>query len=281
MKKRRFSIIVPTYGRFEEVFEFLDSVTRQTYDNSLIEVLVVDQNDKIDLAEGLKKYDGDLNIKHFKVTVKGIAHAKNVGVKNATGEILTFADDDSKYYPETIEAANECFNTNPAVDMFYGKVFDRSANRNLIRNWKQHAVKITKFNYHHNYIAIACFTSIKLLFFDERFGVGTKYGVGEELDYLLQALDKQYEVYYTPLIDVWHPQVSVHLMTKEKVYYYAKGYGAICRKHRGFPMLWNLMVSSSFQLLSMLLFFITFRFNAAYTRYLAFAGRIKGYIEFK
>lgn len=280
MRKRSFSIILPTFGRSKEVFEFLDSVLSLDYDQTLIEVIIVDQNDVINLADGLLPYTSQLNIRHVKVDIKGIAHAKNVGIKMSTGEIITFADDDSTYYPDTITQANNCFNQRAGTDIFYGKVFDRSTQKNVIRNWKPEPVKINKFNYHLNYIAIACFTPVKDLYFDERFGVGTRYGVGEELDYLLQALDRKYEVWYTPEIEVWHPDASVFAMSKEKIFYYARGYGAICRKHNGWIMGWNLLISTGYQFVMMILLFCCLKPDGAKRRYLAFAGRIKGYLEF-
>lgn len=281
MRRRSVSIIIPTYGREKELYAFLDSIIKQTYDLHLVELLIVDQNDVIDLSDGLNFFISKLNIKHIKTDIKGISHAKNIGMAAAVNEIFTFADDDSLYYPDTLEKANMCFENRPDVDVFYGKVFDRTTNKNVIRNWKSEALKINKFNYHLNYIAIACFTRIKSINFDERFGVGTNYGVGEELDYLLRSLDENYNVWYTPDIEVWHPELNVFVMSKKKVFYYARGYGAICRKHNSFTMFWNLFVSSSYQVVMLLLLTVSFRFESASRRYLALSGRVKGYLEFR
>ncbi len=281
MVRRSFSIIIPTYGRSAEVAALLDSINLTDYDHSLLEVIVVDQNDAIDLSDTIVRFEKSLDIKHIKVTKKGIAHAKNVGLEKAQHEIVTFADDDSTYYPDTFSVCNQCFEDYPDIDFFYGKVYDRHKKKNVIRNWKRHSLKITKFNYHTNYIAIACFTKEKHLRFDERFGVGTKYGVGEELDYLLQSLDRGYNVWYFPLIEVWHPEVNVFSMTEEKVFYYARGYGAICKKHNSPIMIWNLFASSAYQFIMMVVLFLSTKRSAAKRRYLALAGRIKGYLEYK
>ena len=53
-----------TYGREKEVESFLKSLKKSNYDLSLVEVIIVDQNDKIDLNPIVERHN-DLNIKHL------------------------------------------------------------------------------------------------------------------------------------------------------------------------------------------------------------------------
>ena len=46
---KRFSLIMATYGREKEVDSFLKSIKKSNYDLELVEVIIVDQNDKISL----------------------------------------------------------------------------------------------------------------------------------------------------------------------------------------------------------------------------------------
>ena len=45
-----------TYGREREVESFLNSLKKSNYDLSLVEVIIVDQNDKIDLNHIIERH---------------------------------------------------------------------------------------------------------------------------------------------------------------------------------------------------------------------------------
>ena len=60
---KKFSLIMATYGREKEVDSFLKTIRKSNYNLELVEIIIVDQNDKISLDEIVSKYN-DLNIKH-------------------------------------------------------------------------------------------------------------------------------------------------------------------------------------------------------------------------
>lgn len=102
------SVIVPTYRRDTHLKKALLSLVEQTY--SPIEIIVVDDN-----AEGAwnKKVEGvvrsfDTNIRVPIVYIQndtnsGSAETRNVGIRAAAGEYITFLDDDDLYLPKKIE----------------------------------------------------------------------------------------------------------------------------------------------------------------------------------
>ena len=49
MQKNKFSLIMATYGRKEEIGKFLESILNRQNKNISLEVIIVDQNKKIDL----------------------------------------------------------------------------------------------------------------------------------------------------------------------------------------------------------------------------------------
>ena len=58
----RFSIVIPTLNRDDVIFLMLDSLCNQTFSD--FEVIIVDQNDKLQLDESIYKYSDRLKIKH-------------------------------------------------------------------------------------------------------------------------------------------------------------------------------------------------------------------------
>ena len=89
------SIIVPTYNRKDELEELLPSLVKQKC-SSDFEVILVDDGSTDgtrDLLKSLaKKWNGRL--RYFEQNRAGPGAARNLGIKHAHGEILTFVDSD-------------------------------------------------------------------------------------------------------------------------------------------------------------------------------------------
>ncbi len=114
------SIIVPTYKRHEEmVGRALKSLMSQTYKN--IEIVLVDDNAKPELKEYREEISqlvdklGDERIKLVQNEQNlGGAGSRNAGAKIASGEYITFLDDDDMYLEEKVSnqvsymLKNEC-----------------------------------------------------------------------------------------------------------------------------------------------------------------------------
>ena len=91
------SVIITTYSRTDYLVRAIESVLNQTYEN--LETIVVDDNGKGKHQEITKQ----ILSKYEKVKLiaydenKGACYARNIGAKNASGEIIMFLDDDDYY----------------------------------------------------------------------------------------------------------------------------------------------------------------------------------------
>jgi glycosyltransferase involved in cell wall biosynthesis len=117
MKKSMYpliSVIMPTYNHGIYIFEAIQSVLLQTYEN--LELIIVDNFSKDDTEEIVASFLSDKRIKYYKFNNQGIiASARNYGVKQARGELLAFLDSDDiweknklekqlKYFDDTVIA---------------------------------------------------------------------------------------------------------------------------------------------------------------------------------
>ncbi|MGP6287403.1 glycosyltransferase family 2 protein, partial [Escherichia coli] len=100
------SIVIPTFGRPENLLRAISSVMRQTYNN--LEIIVVDDNGKG--SENQIKTEELLNDEKYKDIIyivlpnnKGGGIARNYGIEKASGEVITFLDDDDYYLCNKVE----------------------------------------------------------------------------------------------------------------------------------------------------------------------------------
>lgn len=116
-----FSIIVPTFNRYDEIQELLDSIQKQTIDRQDFEVIIVDDGstDKTEeLVNGFIE-ETDLNIRFFKQDHKGPGEARNYGMNEALGKYFIFVDSDCIVDKNWLNAYREVV-TNKDVGGFGG-----------------------------------------------------------------------------------------------------------------------------------------------------------------
>ena len=95
------SVIVRSFNRIPALRELLQNLRSQKYDN--FEIVVVEQSTKYvesDWIKLTKVCEDDQRIKVFKYEPLGGPKARNEGVKNASGDILIFVDDDDLPFSE-------------------------------------------------------------------------------------------------------------------------------------------------------------------------------------
>lgn len=95
------SVIIPIYNMERFLRECLDSVLSQTLSD--IEVICIDDgstdNTMRILSEYCQKYD---NIFVFRQKRKGVGCARNIGIKEARGEFISFMDSDDMYSSDDV-----------------------------------------------------------------------------------------------------------------------------------------------------------------------------------
>lgn len=100
------SVIITTYKRSDYICRAIDSVLNQSYHD--VEVIVVDDNDSDSIDRNqmeivMTAYKGDKRVKYIKhkKNMNGAA-ARNTGIKNSSGDYITFLDDDDFFLSDRI-----------------------------------------------------------------------------------------------------------------------------------------------------------------------------------
>ena len=104
----RFSIIIPIYNTEEYLPDVFKTLERQNKGFSNLEVICVNDGSTDSSGEVVKEWEKKYptSIIYFEQENSGVAAARNLGLKHATGDWITFIDSDdfiSKNYFESIE----------------------------------------------------------------------------------------------------------------------------------------------------------------------------------
>lgn len=235
---RTFSLIVATCGRDKEVDRLLHSFIRQEYDLQLVDIYIIDQNNKINLRPIIEKYTSILNIHHIHSLRRGLSFNRNIGLKEAHGDIIAFPDDDCTYYPDTLKKVNDAFDKLKDAKLILGQIIDRHSGKKIIRQWSDHQFTLNYYNFYTNFSSITLFVKNegKKQLFDEKLGSGEYLGACEDADYLLRELNQHNNIVYVPEIQVWHPVQKNSNFSKDKVASYGRGFGAFVRKNLSLPI---------------------------------------------
>ncbi|MDR2580208.1 MAG: glycosyltransferase [Fibromonadaceae bacterium] len=99
----KISIIIPVFNVEPYIRKCLDSVVNQTYAN--LEILLINDGSTDGSEKICDEYaEKDRRIKVFHKENGGVSSAKNVGLKNFTGDYLGFVDSDDWIEPDMYEA---------------------------------------------------------------------------------------------------------------------------------------------------------------------------------
>ena len=112
------SVVMPTLDRADMVAATIDRIQHQTVSRDLYEVLVVDNNSS-DHTPAVLTAKAALypNLRLFSQLKRGAAATRNVGIREARGEIILFIDDDILAEPNLVEAHLTAHATNPKASI--------------------------------------------------------------------------------------------------------------------------------------------------------------------
>jgi glycosyltransferase involved in cell wall biosynthesis len=114
MKKINFSVIIPTFNNAQYLIQAIDSVLDQIY--PAYEIIVVDDGSTDGTKELIATKFKDKVI-YFYQDNQGVAIARNLGAKVASGNWLSFLDSDDWYLPNRLKDHHSLIQGNQDIDL--------------------------------------------------------------------------------------------------------------------------------------------------------------------
>lgn len=186
------------------------------------DAIVINQCDEN--SENEIQHDGK-KVKWFNDSDRGLSKSRNMALKHATGDICVLADDDLEYVENYSDLIIEQFKLHPQADIITFQV------EGIEKKFKSYYKESRKLNY---------FTSMKIssvevafrlekvkeqdIKFDENFGAGSRYKMGEENIFLAHCIKNGLKIAYVPVkIADLHIGESSWFNGYNKGYFISKG----------------------------------------------------------
>lgn len=222
-----YSVILPTFGRPDEVEAFLDSIKFQQYKN--FEIIVVDGSMDDILHPVIDAFKEVLDLKYFHERGLGASESRNLGCEKARGDFLVFIDSDCIVPSDYFVKVNDFLSSFSTVDAYGGpdaalesfSPIQKAVNYAMtslittggIRGQKRHAGKFQLRGFNMGVRREAFFK------------VGGYKGmqVGEDIDLSMRLQKAGYE---TTLIDnafVYHRRRATLYKFYKQLYFHGKG----------------------------------------------------------
>jgi glycosyltransferase involved in cell wall biosynthesis len=192
-----FDLVVATLGRIDELGGLLDSLERQTHKD--FRVIVVDQNED-DRLDGVLSAHPQLELERLRAP-RGLSRARNEALPRLRADVIAFPDDDCTFPDDLLERVVRRLAADATLDGLTGRAPDSPS-------WKQDSATLTRENLWNRAISFTIFLRRAVIervgAFDEALGLPTSSG--EEIDYLIRAIDQGARIEYDPTLVVWHPE---------------------------------------------------------------------------
>ena len=119
------SVVICSYNREKFLPRALNSLINQTVDKDKYEVIIVNNNSTDSTEKICKQFiseNKELNVSYFVEKNQGLSFARNRGIKEAKGEIISFIDDDAIAREDYVENLIKTFKQYPEYGAIGGKV---------------------------------------------------------------------------------------------------------------------------------------------------------------
>jgi glycosyltransferase involved in cell wall biosynthesis len=115
------SVIIPSYNCGQYVTKAIDSVLEQTYKE--YEIILVDDGSKDGTKKTVEKYLQFINFNYIYQQNKGLAAARNIGIRNARGKYIALLDADDWWSPTKLEKQIKVFEGDSEIELVHSNVY--------------------------------------------------------------------------------------------------------------------------------------------------------------
>lgn len=235
------TIAICTFNRNYELNQTLNLLSKISTIQDC-EILIIDNNSKDKTREVVEYFRSHtrLNVVYVVENKQGIAHARNKAVKEATGDIIAFIDDDVSPTNSWLETLTNKFKLDNTIDVVFGRILPIWPNKKkypwlsmelsqplalLDYGEQEFIVYDQKYEFYSANLAIKK-VSLEKINYTFNVSLGRKDNVllsGEESELFRTVLSHDWKIVYSPAMVVYHRIDPKRLLKKymHKWYFYS------------------------------------------------------------
>lgn len=122
------SLVIATYNGADSLPVTLESLTQQTLDRSLWEVIIVNNNSTdatAQVVDEFAKAHPEINLRLVEEHNQGLSWARNKGIDESKGDYIVIIDDDETACPELLREYFDYLDTHPHIVAAGGRITPR------------------------------------------------------------------------------------------------------------------------------------------------------------
>ena len=122
------SVIICTYNREKYLYNVLQSLAENEFPTDQYEIVLINNNSMDHTEAECMRFTADypaVAFRYFLEEQQGLSYARNRGVKESTGDILVFVDDDALVNSAYLQTYADFFATHPEIDAAGGPIIPR------------------------------------------------------------------------------------------------------------------------------------------------------------
>tara|TARA_B100001971_G_C18236424_1_gene567563 strand:- start:1243 stop:2094 length:852 start_codon:yes stop_codon:yes gene_type:complete len=227
------SFIIATLGKkLKELDKLVNSICK-SQNKAYCEIIIISQLNHTIVEKLINHYSNNLCIRHIKSDVIGLSYNRNIGIKEAKGEILAFPDDDCYYKNNAIHKVLNIFLSDKNLTLVSGIQVDPKT-----YSTQKFALSKNRFFCEKDIFKVCNSITIFIKkqedhFFDEKFGTGKYFGACEETDYVYRyIMNYGGNNFFDKDIIIFHNVPDYSSIDQQSIRSYARGYGAFFKKDR-------------------------------------------------
>lgn len=271
------SIVIPSYKSQKSIIPLLSSIySSQKIDRATIEIIVVDDKSPDESLRVIEKFEKKFQRYFSSIKIialkenRGPAHARNIGVKSARGEVILFLDSDVVLYKSTLHELISSYKNDPDLFALTGvwsktqKTKDFFPKFKALRDWSYWINERDPRNYY--YLFSTRIASIRRSLFLRLGGFDETYQAAlvEDIE-LTYRIAKRHAVIFNPNVIVFHEFEGFAPVAK-KYFWRSYYWGKIYRERKKFDPVATtskeaVTTISAGGLVFFLLFFILYRIS--------------------
>lgn len=109
------SVVIPAYNAQETIVDCINGVLKQTREDVIEEIIVVDDGSKDNTVRLIESNINDERVRIISKENGGVSTARNIGIRNAKSEWIALLDSDDVWTPTKIEKQIEAIKKHPEI----------------------------------------------------------------------------------------------------------------------------------------------------------------------